>query len=543
MRAIDLLSRSWGNLILVVMMLGCSQDFPSQSIENVGRGNILRVAYEREVDLLNPFTSQQLVDVQFSMMEGLVTTDENQNYVPVLAKEVPTEENGLIVVNADGTVDMTWELQERVSWHDGEPFTSADVCFTWEFVRDPGSRTYNRDWYLGIIECSTPDALTVVFKWDRIYAYYAGLFEVILPKHVLGNMTADEIVNYEPFNRGSQTIGTGPFRFAEWKSGEYIRVVRNENYWRGSEVPAIDEIVWSFIPDINTRLNALKSGRYDFGRIRPTQVAEIQALSGLNVNLVSVNSVMHFDVSVSTPHGKVLFSDPRVRKALFHAIDREAIADKFMAGTVIIANSPLNPTSPYHRSGVYSYGDGPDRSRALLDEAGWRVGEDGIREKGGERLSFVMLNRGGSTDRIGIAEVIQAQLKGVGVEVTFQTLESAAWTQRWRSGEWEGMVTAWWLPADPSITGLYACDGPNNMTKFCNQELDELMLRSDRLLDLEQRKAALGEAQELLAKLGVTLPLFHNVVPEVISTRVKGYRGSGTNFGSFWNLHAWNLEG
>ena len=132
-----------------------------------------------------------------------------------------------------------------------------------------------------------------------------------------------------------------------------------------------------------------------------------------------------------------------------------------------------------------------------------RVGEDGIREKGGERLSFVMLNRGGSTDRIGIAEVIQAQLKGVGVEVTFQTLESAAWTQRWRSGEWEGMVTAWWLPADPSITGLYACDGPNNMTKFCNQELDELMLRSDRLLDLEQRKAALGEAQELLAKLGV----------------------------------------
>ena len=125
MRAIDLLSRSWGNLILVVMMLGCSQDFPSQSIENVGRGNILRVAYEREVDLLNPFTSQQLVDVQFSMMEGLVTTDENQNYVPVLAKEVPTEENGLIVVNADGTVDMTWELQERVSWHDGEPFTSG----------------------------------------------------------------------------------------------------------------------------------------------------------------------------------------------------------------------------------------------------------------------------------------------------------------------------------------------------------------------------------------------------------------------------------
>ena len=79
--------------------------------------------------------------------------------------------------------------------------------------------------------------------------YYAGLFESILPEHVLGDMTTEEIVNYTPYNRGDELVGTGPFRFAEWRAGEYIRVVRNDDYWRGSDTPRIDEIVWSFIPD------------------------------------------------------------------------------------------------------------------------------------------------------------------------------------------------------------------------------------------------------------------------------------------------------
>ena len=156
----------------------------------------LRVAYEREIDVLNAFTSQMLVDVHFSMVEGLITTDENNTYVPVLAQEIPNADNGLIVRNSDGTVDMTWHLREGVRWHDGEDFTSEDVCFTWRFVTSENSQTYNRNWYLGIIGCAMPDEHTVVFTWDHEYAYYAGLFEAILPEHVLGSMTTEEIVNY-----------------------------------------------------------------------------------------------------------------------------------------------------------------------------------------------------------------------------------------------------------------------------------------------------------------------------------------------------------
>lgn len=504
-------------------------------------GNILRVAYDREIDVLNAYTSQMLVDISFSMVEGLITTNDRNTYIPVLAKQIPTEENGLVVRNADGTIDMTWQLHEGVRWHDGESFTSEDVCFTWRFVTSTGSQTYNRDQYLGIIDCLMPDEHTVVFRWDDVYGYYAGLFEAVLPEHVLGGKTTDEIVNYTPFNRGPEMVGTGPFRFAEWKSGEYIRVVRNDDYWRGSNYPAIDEIVWAFIPDSNTRLNAMKTGRYDYARIEPTQVAEAEMIDGYQVRRVSSNSFMHLDLSLNTERARALFGDPAVRRAMFHAIDRRAIAEQLMQGTVELANSPINPSNPYHYPDAVQPEFDPERAKSLLDELGWSVGADGVRQRDGQRFSFVMINRAGQSDPIAVAQVIQAQLKAIGIEVKFETLESAAWTNRWRNFQWEGTVSAWFLSADPSLTSQYLCNGPNNMTAMCDPELDELLLASDRTLSFETRKQYLDQAQTHLAATSRILPLYYNVIPEVVSTRVRNYRGSGTNFGSFWNLYEWQL--
>jgi peptide/nickel transport system substrate-binding protein len=526
-------------VLALLMLTGCAGG--EHSSDGGGR-RILRIAYEREIDVLNAFTSQNLADIMFSMVEGLVTTDGDGNYVPVLAKRIPTEENGLIVRNADGTIDMTWELQDGVRWHDGEVLTSEDVCFTWRFVSSAGSQVYNRDQYLGIIDCLMPDDATVVFRWSGEFAYYAGLFEAILPEHILGGMTTEQIVNHVPYNRGEQTIGTGPFRFAEWRSGEYIRVVRNDDYWRGPEYPRIDEVVWTFVPDANTRLNTMKAGRHDFARILPTQVAEVANLEGYRAHLIPSNTFMHFDVSVNTDRSRALFSDPAVRRALFHAIDRAAIAEQLMQGTVEVAHAPIRPGSPYHNPDVPRLAHDPGLARRMLDEAGWRAGPDGIRVRDGVRFAFEMINRAGATDRIAIAQVIQAQLRAVGVDVSFQTLESAAWTQQWRSGRWESIVSAWFLPADPSLTGLYSCGGPNNMTGLCDAALDDALRASDSALSFDERKPLLDVAQVRLAEAAFMLPLFHNVVPELVSTRVGGYRGSGTNFGSFWNLWEWTLE-
>ncbi len=504
-----------------------------------GGKKILRVAYTREIDVLNAFTSQNLCDIEFTMVEGLILTNDENTYIPVLAKEIPTFENGGIVDNGDGTYDMTWHLQEGVKWHDGEDFTSKDVCFTWDFVASEGSETYNRDEYLGIQDCQMPDDNTVVFTWDGLYGYYAGIFEAILPEHILAGMTTEEIVNYEPYNRSP--IGTGPFQFAEWKAGEYIRVVKNENYWRGDQYPMVDEIVFSFLPDDNTRLNALKSGQYDIGEIQPLQVKEMEGVDGYQVELINSNVFYHFDTNVKTEKGQMLFGDVNVRKALYGAIDRQAIADQLMEGTVTVANSPINPSSPYYNADVPVYVYDPELSKALLDEAGWVVGTDGIREKDGQRFSFTILNRAGKTDRIAIAQVIQAQLKQIGVEVEFETLESAAWTAQWRSGDWEAIVSGWFLPSDPSFTGIYACEGPNNMTGFCDPELDAIMEESDKSFDFNVRKPLLDEAQVKLVETAHTLPIYYSVTPMVVSDRLGNFKGSGTNFGSFWNVYEWTL--
>jgi len=182
-------------------------------------------------------------------------------------------------------------------------------------------------------------------------------------------------------------------------------------------------------------------------------------------------------------------------------------------------------------------------SKRLLDEAGWTPGPDGVRYKDGQRFSLTIMCRAGTADRILVAQVLQAELREVGVEVTFETLESAAWTQRWRSGQWQAIVGAWFLPADPGITGLYACDGPNNMTGFCDPELDALLESSDHALALLTRKPLLDRAQRRLAESARTLPLYYNVVPELVSRGVTHYVGSGTNFGSFFNLYEWELTG
>ncbi len=268
---------------------------------------ILQVAYTREKDVLNAFTSQMLCDIEFTMVEGLIQNNEKGENIPILAKEIPTLENGGIVDNGDGTYDMTWNLVEGVKWHDGEPFTSEDVCFTWKFASDPESQTYNSDDYRGIIDCQMPDENTVVFTWDGLYGTYAGIFEAIMPEHLLGALTTAEIVTNEEYNRSP--IGTGPYKFGEWKSGEYIRVVKNEDYWRGADYPKMDEIVFNFIPDDNTRLNALKTGDYHIGEILPVQVEEMEGNENGEVKLIDSNVFLHLDLNNNSEKTKKLFGD------------------------------------------------------------------------------------------------------------------------------------------------------------------------------------------------------------------------------------------
>jgi peptide/nickel transport system substrate-binding protein len=499
-------------------------------------GKTLRIAYTAEVDNLNAFTSQFLTDIELTMVEGLIVSNDNNEYIPVLAKQIPTVENGGIKTRADGKIEMTWPLQQGVKWHDGVEFTADDVVFTWKFVVSENSEVYNRDQYLPISDCQAIDKYTIKMVWDTPYAAYNGLFEAVLPKHML---EGKDIVTYDPYNRSP--LGTGPFKFVEWKTGEYVQVQRNPDYWRGTQYPNVDEIVFTFFADDNTRLNALKAGEQDWGQITPIQVKEASTLAGYKTALVNQNSWQHFDTSVVTDHGKLLFGDKSVRQALAYAIDRQSISDGVMEGTVKLADSVIAPNSPYYNPDVPKYPYDVEKAKQLLDAAGWTVGADGIREKDGEKFSFTMMIRAGNTVRQAIAQVIQANLKDVGIEVKFDTQEAAAWTKIWRTGQWEAVVGGWVLPADPSITNLYGCKSSNNMTGHCDEELDKLMQASDQEFTVEKRKPLLVQVQSRLLDDMFSLPIYYNVTPIVVSEKLGNFKPSGTNLGSFWNVYEWTL--
>ena len=141
-----------------------------------------------------------------------------------------------------------------------------------------------------------------------------------------------------------------------------------------------------------------------------------------------------------------MFGDQKVRQALIYAVDRQSIANDLFEGAVTVVNGPINSVSPFYNPDLPSYDYNPEKAKELLAEAGWTDTDgDGILDKDGVPFAFTIMNRAGKADRIAVAEVIQFQLGQIGIQVDFETLESAAWTGRWRAGEWEAIVSGWFF--------------------------------------------------------------------------------------------------
>jgi peptide/nickel transport system substrate-binding protein len=503
-------------------------------VEEAGK-RILRVGMYREMDTLNPFTSQMLGEVYHQIFEGLTMSNDKNSYFGMLAVEIPTVENGGVITNDDGQIEMTWKLQEGVLWHDGVPVTAEDVCFTYDWiVSEDGNLIYNQGDYKNIEKCEVIDDTTLVLTWKNPFAKYQTLFEAFLPKHLL---EGEVISTLEAFNRAP--VGNGPYKFEEWKAGEYIRLVKNEDYWR-SGLPNFDEMVFYSVPDANTRLNGIKAGEFDIVQLNSLMIKEAEGIPGTTAVMVSQNAFYHLDFSFKSERGAKLFEDIRVRQAIFYGIDRDSIANDLFAGNVVVAHTPIHPTSPYHNADVMKYDYDPDLAAQLLDEAGWVVGSDGIREKDGEKLSFSLITRSDS-DRTLLCQAIQALLKPLGVDVKVEAMEALAFTNQWRSGDWEAVLSGWILPGDPSFTRQYACEGSNNMTGTCDEELDELMIASDQELVFDARKELSFAAQQRLAEVAYQLPIFFFTMPFVMDENFVNFKPNGTNMSCFWNAFEWDI--
>ena len=510
--------------------------------ERSGASNdLLIVGYDREPDTMNRFSTHILEDIQSCIIEGLTITDEKMNVVPLLASEVPTPENGGVVVRPDGKMDVTWKIRPGIKWHDGVPFTSADIKFTVDAINSPDYNPESTDGFDRIESVATPDSLTAVVRYREVYAPYALQFvRGALPRHVLQGRDIDKAQDY---NRNP--LGTGPYRVVEWKTGEYVLLERVPNYWRGDSLPAIRRIVFRFIANTSTRMNQLRGGEVHVTALVPwDKYREVRDVPGLSIHRMPGNSYEHVTLNQRSVEA---FRDVRVRRALTHAIDRELLVRTILDSLAPVIHGPIQAVSWAFTDEVTRYDFDPARARALLDSAGWRDSDnDGIREREGKRLTFTLITQAGFAVRENVSQALQRMWRDVGVDAQVRLVDGTSISGLWFEGKFDAMLHWWHMPADPELTLFFAADRtpPNgrNINYVDDDSLTRLLYASDRTVDQARRRTLLVAAQQRIADLAVEIPLYNVTRLDAVPATLEGFTGNPTNAGIFWDVWRWRIQ-
>jgi len=517
-----------------------SQPKPKILIPALSRGGELIYGSTQEPDTLNPYLSERLAtsEVGSLVFSGLLLRDADGRWQPDLAVKVPDLANG--GVSKDGLV-VTYHLRPGVVWHDGHPFTSEDVLFTWQTIMDRRFQAVMRDGYDRIAVVETPDKNTVVLRFREFYAPYLTLFPVILPKHLLEKETD---LNSAAFNRAP--IGTGPFRLKEWRIGEALTLEANADYYRGR--PVLDRIVYKIIPDSSTLLVQLKAGELDIvGNVNPSQIDQVKAISGMKT-IVTPDAIwehMAFNLD------NALFQDIRVRKAIALAVDRETIINNILRGAGFPAAGDQPPSSWAHNPALRPETRNVEKARALLAEAGYQPGSDGIMVKDGRKLAFTITTTAGNNIRESEAQLIINQLKEIGVSAETKFVDAASlFGSVLKARRFEAALYAWAAGPDPDNYSLWnsrCIPGPGNGYEgynypgWRNQEIDRLTEQAIGTADCVIRKAMYNRIQELLMDECPVVPLYFRATVAVAKDRVQNFRPNPTLSGNLWDAWQWAL--
>ena len=502
-------------------------------------GKTLILALSYEPDTMNVYSTHLLADVQTCVIEGLIIPNRDMEYVAVLSKEVPTVENGGIVLLNNGRMDIIYHLQENVKWHDGKPFTSADVKATWEALKNPHWEAEGKDGVEDIEDIECPDDLTVICHYKYPVADYAStLFTFgIMPKHLIEGVDLNEQTGY---NRDG-FIGTGPYKFKEWKDGEYIELVRNTDYWR--EGAYMDGMIFKFIPDYNTQIVQLRTGEIDFAMGIPLDsFSEVSSIRGYKVESVLLNAWGHLDFNHRNP---ILGTERVVREAINLCVDKETMCSELLGGLGEPIESYWMNFDYYYNANLPKHEYNPQKAAQLLDEAGWRLGPDGVRVKNGQRLEFRMIGRTNNIEENKITNVIEDELKRIGIIMNQDLMANSAMSGLRQLGNYD-MKMHRWITGSPSRSIFYSNKafmpyGVNDIW-YDNQELSDLLERSDQILNRVERKRMMDEAQLMIYQDVVSIPIFNYTQLVVHTERLKGFVPNPTNMTHFWNVRAWSLD-
>lgn len=434
-----------------------------------------------------------------------------------LAQEFGTEGLAVEPVNAPPFLaepEIAFSLRDDVRWHDGAPFTSRDVRFTYDAIMDDRVASPRKSDYELLLGVETPSARTVRAVYRRPFSPALESWMMsVLPAHLLADLPPDQW----PMKFNRAPVGTGPFKFAEWKTNQFVRVERNDDYFRGR--PHLDGMVFRSLPDPLTLRLAFETRQVDFWTADPWTVGNFQKDERFTLFTTPSNSYNYVGWNLRRP----LFQDLRVRRALAHAVNVDQMVRYVLYGYGVQSTGIFTPEMWFFNPRVRPFAYDPDEARRLLDEAGWKPGPDGIRVKDGERFAFTLITNNGNVVRSDIATLVQADLKAVGIEVKVEMYEWAVFLKNFvNKGEFDAVVLGWALGQGFDQFQIWHSSQAEperlNMVGYKSAVADRLLESVREEFDRGQIITMCGELQQLIYNDQPYLFLF---VPEGTSVMWK----------------------
>jgi peptide/nickel transport system substrate-binding protein len=536
--------------LLAVLASGCGAAADSASADAPKvRGGKVTVGMDQGPQCLNNWIicggMAATTTITAPLFDGLLDADADGAYVPRLATEVPTTDNGGVVDTPDGGMVVTLHLKREGRWSDGVPITCDDVRFTQALMMDDRWMIRSRTGYELVTRVDCPDPLTVIYTFKERYAPFLQIVgRAPLPKHVLAGK------NFNTYMNEGLKVSSGPFVFDHWDHSVEIVLKRNPKYWNAGpdDHPWLDTLRFVFVADTNTLKIQLRTGEVDVVEVKPDtsvkQELESFPRGGFEIKPGSSWEQLAFNTS------KAPTSDPNVRLAIAFSINRKQITDTVLRKQVGQLQSTLLPEQVDYATPAWADVKAEKRvAQKYLEASGWKK-TGAYYTKNGKPLTIVFKSTAGNVLRLKVAQLLQQELKASGIRMEI-ALEppTVFFGQSTIQGSYDIALWAWTSTNDPSQRTLFSCDQipteandfeGNNYYRYCNEDVTKWLKQADVTPDVQERARLTKLVQEQMRRDMPVLPIFQHPNTIAYTDRVRGMVNSPLG-GLTWNTAEWGV--
>lgn len=521
------------------------------------RGGVVRVVSLTEPTLLNPVfdNSPAAEDMYNLIFSALIKENSRSELEPDLVQTVPTVQNGLVKMQANGGMSVTYRLRPNLKWHDGTPLTSADIHFTWQAHTDPSIKYPPTPGYEHIRSIEVLDTLTATVHFHRAYGEYYRLFRQILPRHAFRSQFWKFSAEH-PYNK--HPIGSGPFALKQWQRGQTAWLEANPFYYRSR--PILDQIRYSFknndYRSIKQVLNWVEEGEV----VQGMSLASYEYLKNrpdLNLHVVADGQIEHLIFNLQHP----ILADRRVRRALAYATDRKAISDLLLGVTEAAYSDQLKDSWKHSVGSEGMYHADLNQARAQLQLAGWQASEslgtsaqskadaapeEALRMRKGEPLQLTLTLEQGNRSHALVAKYLQENWARIGVDLKVKFVSpSVRQNEILPQRDFELAFGTWSQhPRETAYKRWHSSQIPPqglNYSGFKDYQVDELVREIQSSVNLRHQKQLYQKLGTLLTEEIPVLPLYYGAQLEANHKRLHNY-APNAYMGATWNSFAWWVE-